>query len=225
MVSPPSVPSRQRSRRPAIRIEGNRGTPARQTAEALCPRGANRPAHKRFRSGHGRSGTGSNPSATAADTRWRARPSWRSRRASQGDARIGRKVGQSPFTVEQTGMPQRLDDCGFCHAQAQDGGPRAEDRQERARGPEHAAEEGAGVGRNQSDALRDSLGSAAAAGLARDRLALPRAVRSRRAPRDPTHPVWRRCFSLKYARYSRSARLARRASRRPKCVSYFLPGP
>ncbi len=41
----------------------------------------------------------------------------------------------------------------------------------------------------------------------------------------PIHPAWRRCFSLKYTGYSRSSRLATRASRRPKMHHLFPDRP
>jgi hypothetical protein len=42
--------------------------------------------------------------------------------------------------------------------------------------------------------------------------------------RPPMHPASRRCSSVKYSRYSPSSRLARRAPRRPRCVTVFMKG-
>src|SRR5204863_10203063 len=42
--------------------------------------------------------------------------------------------------------------------------------------------------------------------------------------RPAMHPAWRRCSSVKYSRYSSSSRLARRAPRRPRCVTVFMKG-
>src|SRR5712691_8155087 len=41
--------------------------------------------------------------------------------------------------------------------------------------------------------------------------------------RSALHPVWLRCSSLKYSRYSRSSRLASRAHRRPRCDAGLSP--